>query len=287
MQPDILKSLWERFEGASHTTEDGLTFWSARDLQTLLGYERWENFSTAIQRAKDSCAAGGHKVDDHFRDLTKMVQVGSGAEREIEDVILTRYACYLLAQNGDPRKEAIAFAQNYFAVQTRKQELIEQRLHEHERLEARAKLTQTEKELSSVLYERGVDDKGFAIIRSRGDMALFGGHNTQQMKTRLGIGDGRPVADFLPTVTLKAKEFAAAITSHNVREHNLTGEMPIGNEHVKNNRSVRNTLLERGIRPESLPAAEDIKKLERRHKSEPEKLTKSEKAFNKLQESKK
>ena len=249
-------------------------FWYARDLQELLGYTEWRNFLKVIEKAKDSAQNVGASVQNHFVDVNKMVSIGSGAERPVEDVMLTRYACYLIAQNGNPRKEAIAFAQTYFAVQTRKQELIEERLRLQERLQARQKLTESETELSRNIYERGVDDQGFGRIRSSGDAALFGGNTTAQMKNKLAMPSNRPLADFLPTVTIAAKNLATEITNHNVRQNDLQGEPSITGEHVQNNTSVRNMLGERGIKPEELPPEEDIKKLERRVKSAEKKLIK-------------
>jgi len=249
-------------------------FWYARDLQELLGYTEWRNFLKVIEKAKDSAQNVGASVQNHFVDVNKMVSIGSGAERPVEDIMLTRYACYLIAQNGNPRKEAIAFAQTYFAVQTRKQELIEERLRLQERLQARQKLTESETELSRNIYERGVDDQGFGRIRSSGDAALFGGNTTAQMKNKLGMPSNRPLADFLPTVTIAAKNLATEITNHNVRQNDLQGEPSITGEHVQNNTSVRNMLGERGIKPEELPPEEDIKKLERRVKSAEKKLIK-------------
>jgi DNA-damage-inducible protein D len=245
-----------------------IEFWFARDLMGLLGYERWENFTKAISRAMDSCESASVPVSDHFREVTKMVDLGSKAKRSVKDFMLTRYACYLIAQNGDPKKEEIAFAQSYFAVQTRKQELIEDRIAYIERTEARDRLKESEKRLSQNIYERGVDDAGFGRIRSKGDTALFGGHTTQNMKQRLGVKDNRPLADFLPTLTIAAKNLATEMTNYNVEEKDLQGEISITNEHVQNNISVRQMLGERGIKPEELPASEDIKKLERRVKKE-------------------
>ena len=252
--------------------EEAVEFWYARDLMALLGYDRWENFHKAIERAIDSCKASEIEPADHFRSVTKMVQIGSGAERAVKDYMLTRYACYLIAQNGDPRKEEIAFAQSYFAVQTRKQELIEERIAYIERTEARGKLRESEKRLSQNIYERGVDDAGFGRIRSRGDLALFGGKSTQEMKKKLGVSDKRPLADFLPTLTIAAKNLATEMTNYNVEEKDLQGESAITSEHVQNNQSVRDTLGSRGIKPEELPPSEDIKKLERRVKSQEKKL---------------
>ena len=252
--------------------EEAVEFWYARDLMALLGYDRWENFHKAIERAIDSCKASEIEPADHFRSVTKMVQIGSWAERAVKDYMLTRYACYLIAQNGDPRKEEIAFAQSYFAVQTRKQELIEERIAYIERTEARGKLRESEKRLSQNIYERGVDDAGFGRIRSRGDQALFGGKSTQEMKKKLGVSDKRPLADFLPTLTIAAKNLATEMTNYNVEEKDLQGESAITSEHVQNNQSVRDMLGSRGIKPEKLPPSEDIKKLERRVKSQEKKL---------------
>ena len=252
--------------------ESDVEFWYARELMQLLGYERWENFDKAIQRAMDSCTVSGIEVDNHFREVTKMVTLGSGAQRNVKDYMLTRYACYLIAQNGDPRKEEIAFAQGYFAVQTRKQELIEERIALIERTEARDRLRESEKRLSQNIYERGVDDAGFGRIRSKGDQALFGGYTTHQMKQRLGVKENRPLADFLPTLTIAAKNLATEMTNYNVEQKDLQGEGAITSEHIQNNRSVRDMLGERGIRPEELPPSEDIKKLERRVKSHDKKI---------------
>ncbi|HFI0055280.1 TPA: DNA damage-inducible protein D [Streptococcus suis] len=265
----------EKFDSIVNQTEDeAIDYWYARDLMPLLGYERWENFHKAIHRAMNSIETSDTKVSDHFREVTKMVQLGSGSERPVKDYMLTRYACYLIAINGDTNKEEIAFAQSYFAVQTRKQELIEERLHYIERTEARGKLKESEKRLSQNIYERGVDDRGFGRIRSKGDMALFGGHSTQEMKERLGVKNNRPLADFLPTLTIAAKNLATEMTNYNVEENDLHGEKSITDEHVLNNTTIRNMLAQRGIKPEELPPAEDLKKLERKVKQQNKKLIK-------------
>ena len=258
--------------------DDGSTMevWYARELQSVCGYSRWENFSVAIDRAKQSCKSQNIIVDDHFRDVTKTIPMPKGAQKEINDVLLTRYACYLIAQNGDPKKEEIAFAQSYFAVQTRRAELIAERLQLQQRLEKREELRASEKHLSQNIYERGVDDKGFGRIRSKGDAALFGGVTTDQMKKRLGVKSGA-LADHLPQVTIAAKNLATEMTNYNVEAKNLYGEPSITTEHVQNNRTVRNMLGERGIRPEELPAAEDIKKVERRVAKEERALGESQK----------
>ena len=249
-------------------------YWLARELQELLGYSKWENFSKVIEKAVTACANSGQNADDHFLGVSKKVEMPKGGTKDIDDIMLTRYACYLTAQNGDPRKDQIAFAMSYFALQTRKQELLEKRINEIERVRARKKLTETEKELSRILYERGVDNKGFGRIRSKGDQMLFGGNNTNQMKYRLSIPKNRPLADFLPTITIKAKDFANELTNFNVQKENMKGEQKITSEHLKNNKGVRNLLLKRGIKPEELPPEEDIKKIERRLKSEDKKLLK-------------
>ncbi len=274
---EIIKS---KFDSVIHNIEDEqIEFWFARELMPLLGYERWENFENAIIRAIDSCKGSNITVSDHFREVTKMVALGSGAQRHIKDYMLTRYACYLIAQNGDPKKEEIAFAQSYFAIQTRKQELIEERISLIERTEARGRLKESEKRLSQNIYERGVDDQGFARIRSKGDKALFGGYTTQEMKEKLGVKDNRPLADFLPTLTIAAKNLATEMTNYNVEEKDLQGEIAITNEHIQNNTTIRDMLAQRGIKPEELPPSEDIKKLERRVKSQEKILAKD---FGKL-----
>ena len=267
----MIAKITKSFEESAHT-EQGVEFWMARDIQELLEYDKWSNFLNVIEKAKIACQNSSHVVLDHFADVGKMVPIGSGGTREISDIMLSRYACYLIAQNGDPRKESIAFAQSYFALQTRKQELLEKRIEMMERLEARQKLSQTEKELSAALYEHGVDDQGFARIRSKGDQALFGGFTTIQMKRKLGVPESRPLADFLPTITIKAKDFAGEITHFNVKKEGLLGEEQITDEHIKNNQDVRNLLAKSNIFPENLPPEEDIKKLERRINKENEKL---------------
>ena len=271
MKRELIQKLHQSFEGCAHN-DNGVEYWLARELQTLLGYTEWRNFLAVVSKARIACEQAGQAETDHFVDVNKMIGLAKGAQREVDDVALTRYACYLIAQNGDPRKDAIAFAMTYFAVQTRKQELIETRIAEWERLQAREKLTLSQKELSGVLYERGIDSPGFGRILSKGDAALFGGLTTQNMKDRLEIPEGRPLADFLPAITIKAKDFANEITNTQVKQQDLQGEPGIANEHVKNNRDVRRLLTDRNIYPERLPAAEDVKKLERRIKSEQMKL---------------
>lgn len=277
MKTEIIKSLVGNFESYAKISTEGVEFWLARDLQQLLGYAKWDNFISVISKAKTACEMTEHTVGDHFADVGKTIQMPKGAQKEVPDIMLTRYACYLIAQNGDPKKEEIAFAQNYFAVQTRKFEIIEKRIQESERLSARQKLTATEKELSGVIFQQTGNDKNFGLIRSKGDKALFG-YTTQEMKNRLGVPSSRALADFQPTILLKAKDFATEITIFNSKSKNLKSEQSISDEHITNNRSVRKTLLSRGITPEKLPAEEDIKKIERKLKSEEKKgLKKPEK----------
>ena len=271
MEKKLIMNYKKKFDEIRHE-ENGIEFWYARELMQLLDYSKWQNFENVLSKARVACSNNGIAVENHFADVSKMVTLGSGANREVEDYMLTRYACYLIAENGDPRKEQIAFAQSYFAVQTRKQELIEERISYIERTEARGKLRESEKRLSQNIYERGVDDAGFGRIRSKGDQALFGGFTTKQMKDRLGVQDKRPLADFLPTLTIAAKNLATEMTNYNVEEKDLQGESAITVEHVENNTSVRDMLEQRGIKPENLPASEDIKKLERRVKREEKKL---------------
>ncbi|KKJ00322.1 DNA damage-inducible protein D [Prochlorothrix hollandica] len=274
MQSDAINTLTATFEAHAQQTENDIEFWLARDLQHLLGYSKWDNFLNVVSKAKTACDVSGHDIDDHFASVGKVVELGSGSQREIQDIMLTRYACYLIAQNGDPKKQEIAFAQTYFAMQTRQAELIEQRFLEAERVSARKKLTATEKELSQVIYEQTGDNKNFALIRSKGDQALFG-KPTKAMKAQWKVPDSRPLADFAPTIILKAKDFATEITIFNTRKNILGTEQAISAEHVTNNDAVRQTLLERGIRPESLPPAEDVKKVERRLVSEQKKSSKN------------
>lgn len=275
MKSEEIKQLFTQFESAAAELE-GVECWSARELQALLGYSKWENFEKVIQKAKDACKNAGEEIDYHFPDVRKLITKGKGAKDEIDDILLTRYACYLIAQNGDSRKEEIAFAQNYFAVQTRRAELVEQRLLEFERVKAREKLSHTEKQLSGILYERGVDSQGFAIIRSKGDQALFR-INTQMLKRKMGVPDSRPVADFLPTISIKAKDLAAEMTGLNVQSKDLKGQAKIEKEHVDNNVAVRDMLTKRGIVPENLPPAADVKKLQRKLDGDEKKVLKGTK----------
>ena len=275
MNKEYITKLQDKFNSIVNILDGtDVEFWYARDLQKLLGYDRWENFFKVINKSKISCKNSNIKLQDHFRDVKKMVTIGSGAKREIKDIILTRYACYLIAQNGDSQKEQIAFAQTYFAIQTRKQELLQQRMELEDRLKARKKLRESETELSKNIYERGVDDGGFARIRSRGDETLFGGYTTSSMKEKLSVPTNRPLADFLPTVTITAKNLATEITNYNVKKENLYGEENITDEHIQNNKSIRGLLADRGIKPEELPVEEDLKKLERKVKSDEKKLIK-------------
>jgi len=274
MKTETVLALTTTFEGHAQQTDSGIEYWLARDLQHLLGYAEWRNFLAVISKAKTACEISGHAITDHFVDVNKTIQMPKNAEKIVEDMMLTRYACYLVAQNGDSKKQEIAFAQTYFAIQARRAELIEQRLLEAERISARRKLTETEKELSSVIFEQTGGNQDFALIRSKGDQALFS-KSTQAMKAQWKVPDSRPLADFAPTIILKAKDFATEITIFNAREHQMATERAISAEHITNNEAVRKTLLERGIRPESLPPAEDVKKVERRLATEEKKSLKN------------
>ena len=275
MKSGEIIELFKQFEAVASELE-GVECWSARELQKLLGYSKWENFEKVINKAKDACATAGEDINNHFPDIGKVIEAGKGAQHIINDIALTRYACYLIAQNGDSRKEEIAFAQNYFAVQTRRAEVIEQRLLEFERVKAREKLTQTEKQLSGILFERGVDNMGFGLIRSKGDQALFR-LSTLQLKKKMGVPDNRPVADFLPTISIKAKDLAAEMTGLNVQSKDLKGQSRIESEHIANNTAVRNMLTQRGIIPENLPPAEDVKKIQRKLDGDDKKVLKESK----------
>lgn len=279
MKNDIIHTLTQNFETHSNQTEEGIEFWLARDLQHLLTYSKWDNFISVISKAKTACEISGENVEDHFADVGKMVSIGSGTQKEIPDMMLTRYACYLIAQNGDPRKETIAFAQRYFAIQTRKAELIEQKILEYERVQARNKLKATEKELSLVIFEQTGGNQNFALIRSKGDTALFN-KTTQQMKIKWGLASTKPLADHMPTILLKAKDFATEITIFNAKQHKMKTENQISKEHIVNNKSVRSTLLSRGIVPENLSPEEDITKIERRLKSDEKNALKNPEKLN-------
>ena len=274
MKKELINTLTSTFEGHAQQTDGGIEYWLARDLQYLLGYSKWNNFLNVVSKAKTACEMSGHVISDHFADVGKTIKMPKEAKKEVPDLMLTRYACYLIAQNGDPKKPEIAFAQTYFAIQTRRAELIEQRILEAERVSARKKLSVTEKELSQVIYEQTGGNKNFALIRSKGDQALFS-KSTQSMKAHWNVPDKRPLADFAPTIILKAKDFATEITIFNAREHGMKTESSISYEHITNNEAVRKTLLERGIRPEKLPASEDVKKVERRLVSEEKKTLKN------------
>ena len=277
METQLIYTLTNNFEDFTHITDNGVEFWLARDLQKLLDYTQWRNFELVIEKAKTACNLSGQEVFDHFADVSKTIDMPKGATKEINDIMFTRYACYLIAQNGDSRKETIAFAQTYFAIQTRKAELIEQKLLEYERVLARQKLAKTEKELSQVIYEQTGGNENFALIRSKGDQAMFN-HTTAQMKIKWNIKN-KPLADYMPTILLKAKDFATEITIFNATQHQMQTENQISHEHITNNKTVRDTLISRGITPENLPPEEDVKKVERKLNSENKKSLKNNKGF--------
>jgi len=283
MQSNIIQSLTLNFESCAHKTDEGIEFWLARDVQHLLGYSEWRNFQKVLLKAKTACELSELTISHHFVDLNKTIEMPKGASKEIDDIMLTRYACYLIAQNGDSKKEQIAFAQTYFAMQTRKAELIEQRLLEAERVQARQKLATTEKELSTVIFEQTGGNQNFALIRSKGDKALFN-HSTQQMKDKWAINKNKPLADFMPTILLKAKDFATEITIFNAKNNNMKTENAISDEHITNNKTVRNTLISRGITPENLPPEVDVKKIERKLNADDKKALKNNDRFNSKQD---
>lgn len=277
MKSEVINNYFNDFNKFVYEV-DGLEFWFARDLQNLLGYSKWENFLNIIEKAKIACVNSNIKIDDHFADTVRAVNMPNGGIKEVEDMFLTRYACYLIAQNGDSSKEPIAFAMSYFAIQTRKQELLEKRIGELERLQIREKLSYSEKMLSGIIYEKGIDGQGFAMIKSKGDQALFGGYNTSDMKKKLGIPNSRPLADFLPTITIKAKDFANEITIFNLKKDGLAKSVVgISLDHEQNNRDIRKLLLRKGIIPENLPVEEDVKKLQRKLKSDDKLIAKTAK----------
>lgn len=263
MNPKTVKSLTTNFEDNKHQTKEGVDFWYARDLQKLLGYIQWRNFEKIIKRAQKSCKSAGVPMQDHFADVSKSIISGKGATFETNDIILTRYACYLIAQNGDPSKSQIAFAQAYFAVQTRKLELLEEKINQIERIKAREKLSKSEKQLSRMIYEKTKNEKAFGYIRSKGDEALFG-LSTAKMKVKWAIPKSKPLADFAPTVVLKGKDFANEMTVFNTQEKNLNKTREITEEHVENNKIVRSAMKERGIIPENLKPEADVAKVKRK-----------------------
>lgn len=285
MKTEIIQSMTNSFESCAHKTDEGVEFWLARDVQHLLGYSKWENFQNVIFKAKTACELSKQEINDHFPDVRKTIAMPKGASKDIDDIMLTRYACYLIAQNGDSKKEPIAFAQTYFAIQTRKAELIEQRLLESERVQARQKLASTEKELSTVIFEQTGGNQNFGLIRSKGDKALFN-HTTQQMKDKWAINKNKPLADFMPTILLKAKDFATEITLFNAKNNNMKTEHAISNEHITNNKTVRNTLISRGITPENLPPESDVRKIERKLIADDKKALKNNDRFNSKQDAK-
>ncbi len=270
-----LDTIQKNLESIKRVSNDDhpMEFWSARDLMPMLGYTKWQKFTEVIERAKAACKLSGQNIDDHVTGAGKMIATGKGATRKIEDFFLTRYAFYLIAQNGDPRKPEIALAQTYFATQTRKQELLEQRDMESKRLDARAKLRETESKIESTVYERGIKyPVEFATFKNKHIEALYGGISASQLKKIRKIPPKRSLADFDSHVELKAKDFALAMTDHNIKEKDIRGKEAMNTEVVKNSRETRQALLNRGIKPEHIKPEEDLKLVESRKNKEAKRI---------------